>query len=83
MSVHTNLQKIVQVRDVLRIQHFTAFRSILLGAGLCFSIQQEKYWHIPATILCPSVYAGYQTFKHKDSIVRYLTNAINAPRNMS
>jgi hypothetical protein len=63
----------------MRIAHFTSARSAALGAGLCFSIQQEKYWHIPAIVWFPSVYAGYQTFQHKDSIVRYLNNA----RNMS
>jgi hypothetical protein len=77
MSTQMTLQKIVQAHDVLRVAHFTPLRNILLGAGLCFSIQQETYWHIPAVVLCPSVYAGYQTFKHKDSIVRNVRQAMN------
>jgi hypothetical protein len=77
MSSQLSLQKIVYAQNFLRIAHFTPLRNILLGAGLCFSIQQEKYWHIPAVVLCPSVYAGYQTFKYKDPIVRNVRQAIN------
>ena len=76
MSTHTALQKIVYAHEVLRIAHFTPLRNILLGSGLCFSIQQETYWHIPAVVMFPSVYAGYQTFKYKDSIARYLHEAL-------
>ncbi len=76
MSTQMTLQKIVQAHDVLRVAHFTPLRNLLLGAGLCFSIQQETYWHIPAVAIFPSVYAGYQTFKHKDSVARYLRQAL-------
>ena len=76
MSTQMTLQKIGHVRDVLHIAHFTPLRNILFGAGLCFSIQQETYWHIPAVVMVPSVYAGYQTFKHKDSVARYLRQAL-------
>ena len=47
-------------------------RSILLGMGLSYAIETEKYLHIPLTILFPSAYAGYQAYKNRDDIVRWI-----------
>ena len=41
---------------------------LLLGAGISYSIQNEKYLHIPLIILSPSIYAGYHCYKNKDKI---------------
>jgi len=43
--------------------------SFLLGSGLCYSIQNEKYWHIPLVLICPTAYTGYQIYKNKDEII--------------
>lgn len=46
-------------------------RNLLLGAGVCFSIEKEKYWHIPLIILCPSPYVGYHLYKNKKEVIRF------------
>ena len=43
--------------------------SFLLGSGLCYSIQTEKYWHIPVVLLFPTAYSGYQVYKNKNIIL--------------
>ena len=85
MNTQMIAHKVSQTHEFLRVAHITPLRNILLGAGLCFAIQNEKYWHIPVTVIFPSVYAGYQTFKHTDSIVRCINDAIRTSnvRNMS
>jgi hypothetical protein len=50
--------------------------SVLFGSGLCYSIQNGKYWHIPFVLIFPSAYTGYQMYKHKDDlIIPYLYKA--------
>ena len=39
--------------------------NLLFGAGLAFTIENEKYHHIPLVLLFPGVYAGYQAWKNK------------------
>jgi len=52
--------------------------SFLLGSGLCYSIQNGKYWHIPCVLLFPTAYTGYQMYKNKDEIIiPYLSKAKN------
>jgi len=50
----------------------STMRNILLGAGLSYSIQNEKYLHIPVVLLAPSIYTGYQMYKNKDKIAKWL-----------
>ena len=47
-------------------------RNLLAGAGLCYSIENEKYIHIPLTIFFPSIYAGYNLFKNKDDVIKVI-----------
>jgi hypothetical protein len=47
-------------------------RSFLLGAGLCYSIEQQKLWHIPSIVTMPTVYAGYQLYKQREAVARWL-----------
>jgi hypothetical protein len=51
-----------------RVLLFTPFRSIMLGAGLAYCIQQENYYHIPLVILFPSAYAGYHGYKNRTEL---------------
>jgi len=43
--------------------------SFLFGSGLCYTIQNEKYWHIPLVLFFPAAYTGYQIYKNKDEII--------------
>ena len=52
--------------------------SFISGAALCYSIQTEKYSHIPFTIFCPVSYSGYHIFKNKDRILSYLDKSISS-----
>ena len=58
--------------NIIRIQHYTWQRSLLLGAGLSYAWAEEKFWHTPAIFLFPSAYAGYQTFKARDAIKSFI-----------
>ena len=46
--------------------------SFLLGSGLYYVIQNEKYWHIPLVLICPTAYTGYHVYKNKESITQYI-----------
>jgi hypothetical protein len=52
--------------------HLGSFRNLLLGAGLCFAVQNERYIHLPVIVLVPSIYAGYNLFENKDNVVKWL-----------
>jgi hypothetical protein len=51
---------------VVRLHHYGPLRNILLGAGLAYAAQKEKYWHFPIAFVFPSVYAGYHVYKQRD-----------------
>ena len=51
--------------------------SFLFGSGLCYTIQNEKYMHIPLVLFFPTAYTGYQIYKNKDIIIPYLSKAKN------
>ncbi len=51
---------------VLQLHHYGPLRNILLGAGLAYAAQKEKYWHFPIAFVFPSVYAGYHVYKQRD-----------------
>ena len=53
------------------VGHYGAFRSVLLGAGICYAISEDKYHHVPVAFFIPSVYAGYQLYKHKDAAAEW------------
>ena len=52
-------------------------RNVLLGAGLCFAIEKENYWHLPVIFVFPSIYSGYQIFQNKDAIVKWAQSKTN------
>jgi hypothetical protein len=53
------------------ITHFTSLRSVLLGAGLCYAISEEKYHHTPLAFFVPSAYVGYQLYNNRDAIAMW------------
>jgi hypothetical protein len=56
------------------IRHYVSGtpRNMLLGAGLYYAVEHEKYEHIPIVVICPSVYAGYHLYKHRDDAAEWL-----------
>jgi len=54
---------------ITRAAPYGTVNSFLFGSGLCYSIQNEKYWHIPLVLLFPAAYTGYQIYKNKDEII--------------
>ena len=52
-------------------------RNVLLGAGLCYAIEKENYWHLPVIFVFPSIYSGYQIFQNKDAIVKWAQSKTN------
>jgi hypothetical protein len=51
---------------------FGTTRSMLLGAGMCYAIDREKYTHIPLVLFIPSAYVGYQLYSNKEAVVRFV-----------
>ena len=47
-------------------------RNVLLGAGLCYAIEKENYWHLPVAVVFPSIYAGYQVFQNRDILKQWI-----------
>ena len=47
-------------------------RNVLLGAGLHYAVESEKYTHIPLILIFPSIYAGYHAHRNKDAVVDWI-----------
>ena len=62
----TTLKHMTQ--GVISVNHFGPVRNILMGAGFAYAVQKEKYWHLPAALVFPSVYAGYHVYKQRDVV---------------
>lgn len=56
---------------------FGPTRNFMLGSGLCYAIQNEKYLHVPLVVLFPSIYAGYQCYQNKEHILHYTKRLLN------
>lgn len=65
-------QKLVDPVKYITNYHLGSIRNVLLGAGLCYAVQNEKYTHVPIIIFAPSIYAGYNLFENKDDVVKWL-----------
>lgn len=46
----------------------------LLGCGLCFTIEQKNYSHIPIVLFCPAIYCGYNVYKNRNTIIKTIKN---------
>ncbi len=58
--------------EMIRYIVTSPLHTLLLGAGLCYTIQSNKYSHVPLVIVCPSIYAGYHCYKNKDRIAEWI-----------
>jgi len=65
-------QKLVDPIRFITNYHLGSIRNVLLGAGLCYAVQNEKYTHLPIIFLVPSIYAGYNLFENKDDVVNFV-----------
>jgi hypothetical protein len=52
------------------VKVYTTLRSVLCGAGLAYALNEEEYLHLPVIIVFPSVYAGYQCYKNRETLTR-------------
>jgi hypothetical protein len=60
----------INIRTI-RLLTASTTNNLLLGASIYYSIETEKYLHIPLVILSPSIYAGYHIYKNKDNILQW------------
>lgn len=58
----------------LNVTTWTPARNVMLGGGLAFAFNEEKYLHTPVVFLFPSVYAGYQAFKNRSRVAEFVRN---------
>jgi uncharacterized membrane protein YeiH len=68
------MQKLVDPIKFITNYHLGSIRNVLLGAGLCYAVQNEKYIHLPIIFFVPSIYAGYNLYENKDEVVKWLKN---------
>ena len=66
----------VDTNKVINHYIFGSTRNILLGLSLGYAVQNEKYFHIPVIFFVPSIYTGYQIFKRKEDIIKYIKKQI-------
>ena len=52
-----------------RLFHITSLRNILMGAGLAYCIEKEKYYQLPIAFFFPSAYAGYHAYKNREELL--------------
>ncbi len=43
-----------------------------LGCGTAYIIEEKKYEHLPIFVLFPSIYCGYNMYKNRDKIIKYI-----------
>ncbi len=55
---------------------FTPMRNVLCGLGLAYAISNEKYIHIPLTVIVPSAYVGYQGYMNRAEIAAWFKHAM-------
>ena len=65
-------QKLADPIRFITNYHLGSIRNVLLGAGLCYAVENEKYTHLPIIFLVPSIYAGYNLFENKDDVVNFV-----------
>jgi hypothetical protein len=53
------------IQNFNKYVNINAMTSFFFGAGLCFVLEEKKYYHIPFVIFCPVVYGGYNMFKNR------------------
>jgi len=51
------------------IGHYTAFRSILLGAGLAYAVSEEKYFHVPVVVFCQAFMRGIKHIRTRTQLL--------------
>jgi hypothetical protein len=73
MSVVHTIQPLLQK---FQVQHLTSFRNVLCGGGICYAIEQKNFWHLPAVIIFPSIYAGYQGYKNREQILNFMKSKL-------
>jgi len=79
-NLGTVLSGVELVRRVVFTEHTTPLKNIILGTGLAYALSEQKYIHLPAVVICPSIYAGYQCYANRDRIVKCLkTDAQTLP----
>jgi hypothetical protein len=71
-NLGTVLSSVDLVRRVVFTGHTTTLKNILLGTGLAYALSEQKYNHLPAVFLFPSIYTGYQCYMNRDRIVKCL-----------
>ena len=48
----------------LYVHKQSAFNSIMIGAGLYYTVSNSKQAHIPLVFVMPNIYAGYHGMKY-------------------
>lgn len=46
-------------------------KTLLFGAGLAHAVENSNWHHIPAALIFPGAYAGYQLWENRATLVRH------------
>jgi len=69
--------------NVLEKIHCSVLRNILMGATLCYAVEDKNYTHLPIIVIFPSIYAGYQAYSNKETLVNsFKSNLLELKKNL-
>jgi hypothetical protein len=60
-----------------RVITLSNFSNIIVGAGLCYAIENEEYYNIPIIVFFPSIFTGYNMYKNRREIENSLKSRLS------
>ena len=71
------MNNVTQALQKIKSIHILPITSFFFGGGLCYAIEEKKYYHLPFVFFCPIAYGGYNIFKNRHIFIsekRYSNN---------
>lgn len=50
----------------------TSISLFFLGGGTAYILETKNYTHIPLFVLFPEAYCGYNMYKNRDALIKYI-----------
>ena len=65
-----------QAQEVIVKTAGNAIRGLFMGAGVCYALEEKKYYHLPLAVATPMIYSGYQMYKNKYEIRYFIIKTL-------
>lgn len=63
----------MNISPVVKYMRPSTSALLFLGGGLCYILEEKKYAHIPIVFFFPSIYCGYNIYKNREEVKKYIT----------